>query len=77
MNKQKTHVFFLSEMIKDDIFNLADIIFFENRLYERFIDEKNKVNYRVILNSDDYDYVTDRNLKRRLNTAFIDATLNT
>jgi hypothetical protein len=54
-------------------FDLSRVIFFENNLYEKIngsLPCTPRHKYRVILNSDDYDYVTDRNLKRRLDRAF-------
>lgn len=54
-------------MIKQQLNRLYDmnnVFLFEGRLYERLYSTKCK--YRVIFNDDDYDYVTDRNLRRRL-----------
>lgn len=57
--------------IKDlsETFVLKNIIYFESKLYEK-LSSHYKHSYRVILSSDDYDYVCDRNLKRRLDRAF-------
>ena len=45
---------------------------FEARVYERLYNCKHK--YRYMISSDDYDYVVDRNLRRKLDRVF--ATLN-
>lgn len=59
------------------LYDSNQVILFESKLYERLIkratDKKLKPprhKYRVILAYDDYDYVCDRNLKRRLDRAF-------
>jgi hypothetical protein len=50
------------------LYDINEVIYFENKLYERLSDTRYR--YRVIITDDDYDYVTDRNLKRRLDRAF-------
>ena len=66
----KVYTFSLKELKDSNVFDLDNVIFYENMLYEKFYDEKNKKRFRVIYNSDDYDYLydkRDRNLIRRLN----------
>jgi hypothetical protein len=65
----KKHSFTIKDIVKYEVFDLNHIIFFENNLYER-LNKNFAYKYRIILNSDDYDYVCDRNLKRRLDRAF-------
>lgn len=46
---------------------IKNVFYFEGRLYERLYNFKCK--YRVFVSDDDYDYVVDRNLRRRLDRA--------
>jgi hypothetical protein len=70
----KEHSFTLKSIEKYGVFHLKHVIFYQGRLYERlpksWRPRSNSHGFRVILNSDDYDYVTDRNLRRRLERAF-------
>ena len=50
------------------IFDTRFVHLFEGRLYE-YMGQNSKCRWRVILSDDDYDYVVDRNLRRRLNRA--------
>ena len=50
------------------IFDNKHVYLFEGRLYE-YMGQDFKCRWRVILRVDDYDYVVDRNLRRRLNRA--------
>ena len=57
------------------LYCLEEVILFENKLYERLSNYKKNIGdtkhkYRVIFSYDNYDYVEDRNLVRRLNRAF-------
>lgn len=68
--KVDTRVSFFGLFHAQEVFDLDHVVFFEGNLYERIVSREIKYRYRVLLNSDDYDYVTDRNLKRRLDRVF-------
>jgi hypothetical protein len=61
-----THIALLLSPV--GIFDSKHIFLFEGKLYE-YMGKDFKCGWRVILHQDDYDYVTDRNLRRRLNRA--------
>jgi hypothetical protein len=54
------------------IFNLNKTIFFQGSLYEKtaVLYKYRKYEFRKILNEDDYDYVVDPVLRKRLAKAF-------
>lgn len=52
------------------IYTLKNIVLFEGKLYEKLANNFYSHRYRVIISDDDYDYVTCRNLKRRLERVF-------
>lgn len=45
---------------------IENCFIFEAKVYERLYNHPNRLKYRVIFSDDDYDYVVDRNLRRRL-----------
>jgi len=47
-----------------------NIIDYQNKKYERLYDAPTKHKYRVILSSDDYDYVEDKKLIKALDEIF-------
>lgn len=59
------------------LFDLNEMVYFEGKLYERlYYDVKSrskdgpKHKYRVVINSDDYDYVAEPALRKRLDRVF-------
>ena len=59
------------------LFDLNETVYFEGKLYERlYYDVKSrskdgpKHKYRVVINSDDYDYVVEPALRKRLDRVF-------
>lgn len=54
------------------IFDLDQMILFEGKLYERLekVSGGPKHRYRVVLSDDDYDYVSEPALRKRLDQAF-------
>ena len=52
------------------LYSVKNCFIFESRVYE-VINDKNykapsRYKYRVVIDYDDYDYVTDKNLKKKL-----------
>lgn len=54
------------------VFDFNQLMLFEGRLYERLerVAGGPKHKYRVILSDDDYDYVSEPALRKRLDRAF-------
>lgn len=47
---------------------IKNCFIYESKVYERLYNCKHK--YRFMISEDDYDYVVDRNLRRRLDKTF-------
>lgn len=55
-----------------DIYDLDQIVYYQNKYYERLINHPTNEKYRVMksLKTDDYDYVTNKNLILTLDALF-------
>ena len=52
-------------------YSASSCFIFEARVYERLYNHPKRFKYRCIINENDYDYITDRNLRRRLDRAHL------
>lgn len=52
------------------MYHMKNVIFFEGKLYERLSPHMYRYKYRVILSQDDYDYVANPALRKRLDRRF-------
>lgn len=50
---------------------VSNCFIFEARVYERLYNHPKRIKYRYMISEDDYDYVTDRNLRRKLDKAHL------
>lgn len=62
----------LQSVVRSSIFDHHNVIVYEGRLYEEMVQLRGMIRYkyRQILSSDDYDYVQNPALRKRLDRAF-------
>lgn len=50
------------------LFDTSSLVAYDGGVYERMTDHPKNIKYRAILNDDDYDYIKDEELIKKLDT---------